>query len=124
MKKLITIGAALLMAVGLGLGSATAAVEAPKGPIKVTNYGKKDAVNFDHSKHTGQAELKDCKTCHHKAGDTADSYKCGGCHKLAEEGGAPAIKDAAHGKDVGKCYSCHRVKGGEHEKKCADCHKG
>lgn len=118
MRKLITIGAALLLTISMGLGVASA-VDAPKGPIQVTNYGKKEPVHFNHDKHVNNLK---CEQCHHKAGDTADSYKCGGCHAAEADGDKPALKDAAHKKEVGKCYECHRKKGAEQEKKCKDCH--
>lgn len=117
MKKLVLLATAVLFALGLGLGAAVAK-DAPKGPIKVTNYGKKDPVIFDHSKHS---EI-DCKQCHHMADE--GKYKCGDCHKAKEEGDAPSFKDAAHKKDMGKCYECHYARGAEHKLKCGDCHKG
>ena len=115
MKKLILIAAAVLFSVGLGLGAAVAA-DAPAGPIQVTNYGKKAAVTFDHAKHK---EAK-CEQCHHNG---MDKPKCGECHKLDADGKTPKIQDAAHGKDKGACYGCHRADDAKHKFKCNDCHK-
>lgn len=113
MKKLIVLAAAV--AVSLGLGLSALAENAPKEPVKVTNYGKKDAVTFDHSKHSAVK----CEQCHHNG---LKDPKCGDCHKL-DDGEAPKIKDAMHGKK-GACYACHYDKGAEHKLKCNDCHKG
>lgn len=116
MKKLIAVAiAALFLA-----ATAAIAADAPKGPVKVTNFGKKDAVSYDHAKH-GKI---DCKTCHHKEGN---DFKCGTCHQ-AEAGKAPSIKDAFHDKAnaKGACFGCHDKSSAtvKKELKCADCHKG
>lgn len=117
MKKLIAVAIAVVFMVGAGLSAAVAA-DAPKGPIKVTNFGGKDAVTFDHAKHK-----VDCETCHHNAKE--GKFKCGDCHK-GEAGKAPAMKDAAHEKEKGKCWGCHNKASANVKKelKCADCHKG
>ena len=114
MKKLILVAAAVMFAVGLGLGAAVAK-DAPGGPVTVSNFGKKAAVSFDHAKHK---DVK-CEQCHHKG---MDDPKCGNCHKLEAEGGTPKIQDAAHAKDKGACRSCH-FDGGAQKFKCNDCHK-
>jgi len=116
MKKLIAIAiAALFMA-----STAALAVDAPKGPIKVTNFGKKAPVTIDHSTHKQK-----CEECHHNAKD--GKYKCGECHKAEAAGKAPAFKDVAHNKaeEKGKCFGCHfkESKTVKKELKCADCHK-
>jgi len=118
MKKLIAVAVAAIFLVGVGI-TAALAVDAPKGPIKVTNYGGKDAVTFDHANHKDNK----CVACHHNEKD--GKYKCGECHK-GEAGKAPAMKDAAHEKEKGKCWSCHNDKSPAVKKalKCADCHKG
>ncbi len=110
MKKLLAVACALLF---LGATAALAA-DAPAGPIKVTNFGKKDVVTFDHAKHASA----DCATCHHKSDE---GYKCSGCHKDSD-----AMKDAAHAKETGKCWVCHNKSSAKvvKELKCADCHKG
>jgi len=115
MRRLALVCSAALL---LTAGSAWA-VEAPKEPLKVTNYGKKAAVTFDHAKHAG--ENMTCAQCHHT--EAEGKYKCGECHKADAEGGAPNIQDAFHGKDVGKCWSCHRAPDASHKLKCNDCHK-
>jgi hypothetical protein len=114
MKKLVLVAASALFALGLCLGSAQAA-DAPKGPVKVTNYGKKGEVTFDHAKHK---DVK-CKDCHHNEAD--GKYKCGECHKK-DDGKAPKMEAAAHGKDKGVCFSCHKAEGAKNKLKCADCH--
>ncbi len=115
MKKLLLLVAAVSFSLGLGL-QAVQAKDAPADGLKVTNYGKKAPVTFDHSKHKDLS----CETCHHKASE--GEYKCGDCHK-ASAGDAPKFKDAAHKKGMGKCYDCHRAKGAKKKLKCNDCHK-
>ncbi len=115
MKKLILVAAAVVFSVGLALSAAVAA-DAPGGPVTVTNYGKKAAVSFEHAKHK---DVK-CEQCHHKGmGDP----KCGTCHKLDADGATPKMQDAAHAKDKGACYGCHRADDAAHKLKCNDCHK-
>ena len=113
MKKLILVVTAVMFALSLGLGAAVAK-DAPGAPVKVSNFGKKKVVEFDHAKHK---DLK-CDQCHHKG---MDEPKCGACHKL-DDGDAPKIKDAMHGKDKGSCYECHLQKDADKKLKCADCH--
>ncbi len=115
MKKIVLVAAAMLFAVGFALSAAAA--DAPKGPVTVTNYGKKGAVTFDHAKHK---DVK-CEDCHHKG---MQDPKCGGCHKLEADGDTPKIQDAAHGKDKGACFACHRADDAAKKMKCADCHAG
>ena len=116
MKKLIAIAVASMFLVAVGFSAAISA-DAPAAPTKVTNFGKKDAVTFDHAKHG-----TDCESCHHNG---VEKGKCGSCHK-AEAGEASAIKDAAHKKEIGKCWGCHNKKSPTVVKalKCKDCHKG
>jgi predicted CXXCH cytochrome family protein len=116
MKKLLAIAVASLFIVSVGITAAISA-DAPADGLKVTNFGKKDAVTFDHSKHG-----TDCASCHHNG---VEKGKCGTCHK-AEAGDAPGIKDMAHKKEVGKCWGCHNKKSPTVVKalKCKDCHKG
>jgi hypothetical protein len=117
MKKLILCIASAVFALSLSVAHA---VDAPKGPEKVTNFGKKDVVSFDHSKHT--KDLK-CEKCHHNAKD--GKYKCGECHGKEDNAKtkAPKMEAAAHGKDKGVCYGCHKAEDAKHKMKCADCHK-
>ena len=115
MRKLVL----LFAAAALLAGGTAWAVDAPAKPVQVTNYGKKDAVTFDHAKHAG--EKFTCAQCHHK--EAEGKFKCGECHKAEAEGGAPKIQDAFHGKDVGKCWSCHRAENASHKLKCNDCHR-
>ena len=117
MKKLVLIVAALVFSVGLGLQAAHA-MEAPADGLKVTNFGKKAGVTFDHSKHKDI----DCKQCHHNADQ--GKYKCGECHKAKAQGKVPSFKNAAHKKNMGKCWDCHRAKDAVKKLKCKDCHKG
>ncbi|MDF1554863.1 MAG: cytochrome c3 family protein [Deferrisomatales bacterium] len=114
MKKVLV---ALTVSVTLALLGTFAAVakDAPAGPQKVTNYGEKPVATFNHDTHKDQG----CATCHHNEGD--GKYKCGECHKL-EDGDAPKIKDAFHGKDKGTCYACHLLKDAEKKMKCKECH--
>ncbi len=118
MRKLVVIAIGLLLAGGVGLGAAVAA-DAPAAPIKVTNFGKKPAVTFDHAKHK---EVK-CTDCHHMA-EKEGKYKCGECHKAEDEGKVIKLADAMHKKDVGKCWKCHRAEDAKKPLKCNDCHKG
>ena len=112
MRKLLVIAVALLFSAGAAM-----AAEAPKGPIKVTNFGKKAPVTFDHAKHK---EVK-CVSCHHNEKD--GKYKCGECHKAEGKDKTLSLADAMHKKDVGKCWSCHRADDAKKKMKCADCHK-
>lgn len=98
------------------------AADAPKGPAPVTNFGKKDPVSFDHSKHK-KADGKDvaCVSCHHNEKD--GKYKCSECHKAEAKDKAISLADAMHKKDVGKCWSCHRAEDAKKKMKCNDCHK-
>lgn len=116
MKKLVLFAAAAVFSLGLALGAAQAD-DAPAGPIEVTNFGKKGVVTFDHSKHK---DVK-CEECHHNKKE--EKYKCGECHKAEAEGNALSFKDAAHKKDVGKCWSCHRADDAKKKMKCNECHK-
>ncbi len=109
-----TLLCAALAVAGIGL-----AAEPPEGPIQVTNFGKKAVVSFDHSKHAGDGFT--CESCHHKAGE--GKFNCGECHKAEAEGDVPKLQDAAHAKDVGKCWSCHRSDEGVKKLKCNECHK-
>lgn len=118
MRRIGIIATAWVLALGLGyaVASEPSGTEAPGSPAKVTNYGTKPAVTFDHAKH----QAVECVQCHHAAKE--GKFKCGDCHKAAEEGGAPKIKDAFHKKGVGVCYSCHLDKDAQHKLKCSDCH--
>ena len=119
MKKLIAaVVATVFMVVGVSI--CAIAAEMPKAPFKVTNYGGKDAVTFDHAKHKDNK----CDVCHHNAKE--GKYKCGECHKGEAVGKTPAIKDAMHAKETGKCWNCHNKASANLKKelKCADCHKG
>lgn len=116
MKKMILTAMAILIATaGLAL-----AAEPPAGPAKVTNYGAKTPVTFDHAKHAKKAS--DCIACHHN--EAKGVYKCGTCHGAEEKDKAPAIKDAMHAKEKGVCYACHLKADAAQKKKCADCHAG
>jgi len=116
MRKLIVLAVALLFSLSLGLGAALSA-DAPKAPVKVTNFSKKPPVMYDHAKHKDAK----CVSCHHNEKD--GKYKCGECHKAEDEGKAIKLQDAMHKKDVGKCWSCHRAEDAKNKLKCADCHK-
>lgn len=115
MKKLIAVAAAVLF-----LAVAAIAADAPKGSMKVSNFGGKEAVSIDHAKHKDAK----CESCHHNAKD--GKFKCGECHKGDAAGKAPSIKDAMHAKETGVCWKCHfkASPSVKKEMKCADCHKG
>lgn len=113
MKKFLLLIASALFALSLGVAHAA---DAPKAPEKVTNFGGKDPVMFDHAKHK---EAK-CEACHHNAKD--GKFKCGECHGKEAKGKAISMKDAAHAKDKGVCYSCHFGEG-KHKLSCNKCHK-
>lgn len=108
---------AILIAIAIPVAASIAA-DMPAEPTAVTNYGKKAPVVFDHAKHAGGG--LECASCHHTA-DTGQ-YKCGECHKLETENGAPPIKEAMHGKGTGVCYTCHLQKEAQNKMKCAECH--
>ena len=120
MKKLVIVLTVVAFALGLGLTTALA-TDPPADVITITNYGKKDAVKFDHAKHKEQGV--ECATCHHNEKD--GKFKCGDCHK-GEAGDAPTFKDAAHKKEQGVCWKCHNKKSPDVKKelKCKDCHAG
>jgi len=118
MKKTLLILAASLIA--MTLAGFVLAADAPAKAIKVTNYGAKDAVTFDHAKHA--AQKVECVTCHHNA--DKGQYKCGDCHKGEATDKTPPIKEAMHSKEKGVCYTCHLKPEAANKKKCADCHAG
>lgn len=117
MKKL----ALALVAAAVACGPAFAA-DAPAKPVKIQAEGaKRPPVLFDHAKHK---DVK-CETCHHKEKNPGGEHQCVKCHKIADDAAtkAPKIETAMHGKDVGKCYGCHRAEDAKHKLKCNDCHK-
>jgi hypothetical protein len=114
MKKFLVVVVSVLVALGLGLGTALSA-DAPKGPVKVTNFGGKEVVTFDHGKHSGAK----CADCHHNEKD--GKFKCGECHKK-EKGKASGLKDAMHG-EKGVCKSCHFGDKAAKKLSCNGCHK-
>ena len=117
MKKFLVVVVSVFVALGLSLGTVLA-VDAPKGPIKVTNFGgAQGVVTFDHVKHK---DMK-CADCHHNEKD--GKYKCGECHKKEKDAATKAsmFKDAAHG-DKGACYSCHRGEKATKKLSCDKCH--
>jgi hypothetical protein len=120
MKKIVLVAASALFALGLCVGSAQA-VDAPKAPVKVTNFGKKPVVTFDHAKHKDTK----CEECHHKAHNDKGEHNCGKCHGKEDDAKtkAPKMESAAHKKDVGVCFKCHKAEDAKHKLKCADCHK-
>ena len=116
MKKIVLVAASALFALGLCLGSAQAK-DAPKAPEKVTNYGKKDVVTFDHAKHK-EAGADKCTACHTKVFKmkkgqsgtlTMDKMKagefCGACHDGKTQVGS---KTPASVADKEKCTTCHK----------------
>lgn len=120
MKKIVLLAASAVFALGLSLGAAQAA-DAPAKPIEITNFGKKDSVKFDHAKHKDAK----CEECHHTKGNDKGEPKCGKCHGKDDDAKtkAPKLESAAHKKDVGVCWSCHRASDAKNKLKCADCHK-
>lgn len=117
MKKFLVVVVSVFVALGLGVGTVLSA-DAPKDPIKVTNYGgAKGVVTYDHAKHK---DVK-CAACHHNEKD--GKYKCGDCHKKDLDKATKAIsfKDAAHG-DKGACFSCHRAENAKNKLSCDKCH--
>jgi hypothetical protein len=120
MKRLTLPAITLGLVLGIGLSSAPAAdssIEVPTEPVRITNFGKKAPVVFDHAMHGEVA----CVDCHHNEAD--GQYKCGECHGLEVQAETPKIKDAMHDKAAGKCYRCHFGKEPEAKKlKCAECH--
>ena len=115
MKKFLVVAVSVLFALGIGLGTALSA-DAPKAAAKVTNFGGKEAVTFDHAQH-GKAK---CVDCHHNEKD--GKYKCGECHKKEKADKAVSLKDAMHG-EKGVCKSCHFGEKAAKPLKCAECHK-
>jgi hypothetical protein len=118
MKKIIMLVASAVFALGLSLAHAA---DAPKGPVKVMNFGKKEVVSFDHAKHK---DVK-CAECHHGDAGRDGKFKCGECHGEKDDAKtkAPNFKDAAHKKDAGQCYKCHFGDGAKHKLACGGCHK-
>ncbi|MBI5444697.1 MAG: hypothetical protein HY900_26220 [Deltaproteobacteria bacterium] len=116
MKKLALVALSAVFALGLSLAHAA---DAPKGPVKIGNFGKKEVVSFDHAKHKDAK----CDTCHHTKANEKGDHKCSNCHKAEAAGKAPKFQDAAHKKDQGVCYGCHLAADAKHKMKCADCHK-
>ncbi len=114
MKKLLLLLASTVLAFSIGLAHAA---DAPKGPEKVTNFGGKEVVTFDHAKHK---EVK-CEACHHNAKD--GKFKCGECHGKETKGKAISMKDASHGKDKGVCFKCHYASDAKNKLSCNKCHK-
>lgn len=107
----------LALAFGLAAGGPALAADPPAEPVRVTNYGEKAPVTFDHGRHGDVT----CSACHHN--ESEGQYKCGECHGLEAQAETPKIKDAMHGKDQGKCYGCHFGKEPQAKKlKCAECH--
>ncbi|MBI5445359.1 MAG: hypothetical protein HY900_29620 [Deltaproteobacteria bacterium] len=120
MKKLALV-TSLCAAALLAIGAARAA-DAPAKPVKIEVQGaKRPGVLFDHSKHK---EAK-CETCHHKEHNPGGEPQCVKCHKVTDDPAtkAPKIETAMHGKDVGKCFGCHRAENAKAKLKCNDCHK-
>ena len=116
MKRLTLPALALGLVFGLGVGGALA-TDPPAEPTRVTNYGEKAPVMFDHQNHKDVA----CVDCHHNEAD--GQYKCGACHGLEAQDDTPKIKDAMHKKTEGACYACHFGKEASAKKlKCAECH--
>jgi len=115
MKKFLVVVVSVFFALGIGLGTALSA-DAPKGSNKVTNFGGKEAVNFDHAKHSSAK----CADCHHNEKD--GKFKCGECHKKEKADKAVSLKDAMHG-EKGVCKSCHFGDKATKALKCNDCHK-
>jgi len=101
--------------------AAAFAAEAPKGPVTVTNFGKRGKVTFQHSSHS---EVTKCAECHHLVDD--GERKCGAakCHGPESTAKAPSMKEAAHQKEKGKCYGCHfkQSKKATVPLKCKQCH--
>lgn len=117
--KTLTLAAALVLALAFTAAAAPAA-DPPAEPVRVTNFGKKAAVTFDHKAHLARGLA--CAACHHT--EAEGKYKCGECHLAEAAGPAPKLKDAMHKKGVGVCYQCHLARDAEHKFKCSDCHKG
>jgi len=118
MKKVLVVVVTVFVAIGLSLGTALAA-DAPKGPIKVTNFGgAKGVVTFDHAKHKDAK----CVSCHHNEKD--GKFKCGECHKKDADAAtkAPKMQDAAHGDPKGVCFSCHKAANAKNKLSCDKCH--
>jgi hypothetical protein len=120
MKTSTAIPALFFIATLLFLAAAFAA-EAPAGPITITNYGKKGKVAFKHSSHVKDTK---CEDCHHNGGKGGNRCGTAKCHQSKSTGKAPSMKEAAHQKEKGKCWSCHFKQSPKASKpmKCKECH--
>ena len=117
MKHRILIVTTFALVLGLMTTGPALAADPPSEPLRVSNFGQKAPVTFDHARHGEVA----CAACHHN-GDTGP-YKCGECHGEEAREAAPKLKDAMHAKATGKCYGCHFGAEAQAKKlKCAECH--
>ena len=115
-KLTLPLALTLALTLGVGLGSALA-TDPPGEPARVTNFGGKAPVIFDHALH-GDV---DCAQCHHNLDES--QYKCGQCHGATATDEVSKLKDAMHKKDTGTCYACHFGAEPQAKKlKCAECH--
>lgn len=118
MKKLITL--VTMQIAAMSITALVLAADMPAKAMKVRNFGTREAVTFDHAKHS--AAKIECATCHHNA--AKGEFKCGTCHGLDAKDKTPSMKEAMHGKEKGVCYPCHVKPDAAQKKKCADCHAG
>ena len=107
MKRLV-----VLLIVAAFVCTAFVAVAQDKGPASIKmDKAKTGVVTFDHAKH--QADVPDCKTCHHTGG----FEKCDSCHGAKDDGKKIKYKNAMHNN----CKGCHKsMKKGP--TKCKACH--
>ena len=109
MKRLLMI--ALCIAVVAAFASPVIAKR--KGPDHIRfDMAQKSAVDFNHGMH--EAQISDCKTCHHMGVGSGTCRDCHGVHPAA-----PSMKRAMHKS----CKTCHAKMKIAKKKDCAFCHK-
>ena len=114
-KKLVAIlSATALLVMMVGVTAVFAQDKGQAHPTIDYNGKSKKVANFPHHEH--QANLGDCKICHHKSDGTTHKA-CKTCHGAKADGAKPKMKDAAHKR----CKGCHK-KGKKGPTKCKGCH--
>ncbi|MBN2139384.1 MAG: cytochrome c3 family protein [Desulfovibrionaceae bacterium] len=112
MKRILTLGLACLIAVGLSAPSPAGATQ-PKAPcdlvLKAPAGAKatKTPVAFSHAGH----KALDCKACHHKWDGKGDLKGCSskGCHaNFKAKKGEDSFYAAFHATAKNSCLGCHK----------------
>ncbi len=80
---------------------------------------------FNHDEHNDNAEIEDCRVCHHLyedgklvEGESSEDQSCSECHELRASDGQPSLMNAFHLR----CQGCHLArKAGP--VMCGECHR-